>query len=342
MVDELLAVAEQKYREGKAALQAGRPADGLVALHDGLEALLRWGLIRDGADATRASDPTQVTWQDLVTYLDARHGIPRAACSFLSQATYLHHQTRAGAAPLIPAEYTAAYEKLVTGLYRRFFPRSTTERTVVAQRAAFGRPQAIDALTAMPPERAYDTRVVVPAPLDPARATKPVAATPDVSPPAPVAPPVTYAPASAAAPAPAPAHPAAAAPTDPVRPAAAPARTPPPADAAPAPSRAPTAGDRVVRLDALEAPVRPPADTRDAAQQQQAVSAGQRLRAMRLAGLEYCPRCRNAVPLTSAICPQCGYDLDAYRAAVAPPSAGRAPAPAGVLGAISRRLGVRR
>jgi hypothetical protein len=162
MIDSLLTSAEQNYRQAKDVLATGRRPEAIVLFHAGLEALLRWALIRDGADPARATDPNVVTWNDLIAYLDARHGVAREACVFLGQMTALRDQLLAGATPPIQDLHMQAYAQLVAQLYRRFFPRDESERAAMAQRATFGRRQPVDALTSMPPERARDTRVVVP------------------------------------------------------------------------------------------------------------------------------------------------------------------------------------
>ena len=174
MIDSLLTTAEQNYRQAKDVLATGRRAEAIVLFHAGLESLLRWALIRDGADPARATDPNLVTWNDLIAYLDARHGVEREACVFLGQMTALRDQLLAGATPQIQDLHMRAYAQLVAQLYRRFFPRGESERAAMAQRATFARRQPVDQLTSMPPERARDTRVVVPE--QPALTSEPVEA----------------------------------------------------------------------------------------------------------------------------------------------------------------------
>ncbi|MDQ2808716.1 MAG: hypothetical protein M3Z04_17680, partial [Chloroflexota bacterium] len=162
MIDQLLREAEQKYRQGQRYYQAQAAEQAVAHYHDGLELLLRWCLIRDGAPPTRVTDPQQVTWQDLVMYLDARYGVEREACIFLSQMTHLREGIAAGRHPELNSLTMQGYTQLVNSLFRRFFPRSAEERETVAQRGTFGRPQPLADLTAMPPHRAHDTPIMVP------------------------------------------------------------------------------------------------------------------------------------------------------------------------------------
>ncbi len=48
--------------------------------------------------------------------------------------------------------------------------------------------------------------------------------------------------------------------------------------------------------------------------EQRAREAGQRLREMRINGLEYCPRCRKTITMTAPTCPYCKFDMAAFRA----------------------------
>ena len=158
----LLTTAEQNYRQAKDVLATGRRAEAIVLFHAGLESLLRWALIRDGADPAPGHRPQP---RDL----ERPHRLPGRAprrgargLRFLGQMTALRDQLLAGATPQIQDLHMRAYAQLVAQLYRRFFPRGESERAAMAQRATFARRQPVDQLTSMPPERARDTRVVVP------------------------------------------------------------------------------------------------------------------------------------------------------------------------------------
>jgi len=306
MIDQLLREAEQKYRQGQRYYQAQAAEQAVAHYHDGLELLLRWCLIRDGAPPTRVTDPQQVTWQDLVMYLDARYGVEREACIFLSQMTHLREGITAGRHPELNSLTMQGYTQLVNSLFRRFFPRSAEEREQVAQRGTFGRPQPVADLTAMPLHRAHDTPIMVP--------TQPAAVAP---PPlaAATAPPITIRPAWA---------------DELLNSGSHPGPNPPPpfpieegggdgvGGAQPAPAitqnleRSTQHAEHSTPRSAADNPqsaIRNPQST-----EQRAREAGQRLREMRINGLEYCPRCRNTITMTAPTCPYCKFDMAAFRA----------------------------
>lgn len=331
MIDELVLEAESQFKRARQYHQAGLGPRALVEYHEGLEKLLRWAMVRDGADAAEALDPARVTWEELINYLDARHALPRQACSFLSQMTYLYNQIRAGGHPELNTMTMESYSQLVTGVFRRLFPRDEAERNEVQMRATFARPQPASDVAARPAERAHDTPILVP-----------------------VAPPPTPA-AMAAATLPAPpGRPAwveqllnqGGAPEDVNLPAPARAAGPPGDRQEQAASRRVAAADPMglnPRGDQHHAPdplglgahhEHPAANPPPASLENRAIEAGRRLREMRLQGQDYCPHCRKAIPITSGTCPHCNYDLDAHRArqrAAQPPAAG------GFLGRLLRR-----
>jgi len=154
----------------------------------------------------------------------------------------------------------------------------------------FARRVPVGDMTAMPPERQHDTPIMVPVPPPPA-------------PPAAIA--AAARPATDSRPAwveqllrtnelaPAPA---------PVRPVA-----PPPAPPFAPPESAPA-----------DTTAQPVADAPPLANR--AVEAGQRLRALRANGLDYCPHCRNEVPLASTTCPHCNITLARPRGTPASPT----------------------
>ena len=304
MIDQLLREAEQKYRQGQRYYQAQAAEQAVAHYHDGLELLLRWCLIRDGAPPTRVTDPQQVTWQDLVMYLDARYGVEREACIFLSQMTHLREGITAGRHPELNSLTMQGYTQLVNSLFRRFFPRSAEEREQVAQRGTFGRPQPVADLTAMPLHRAHDTPIMVP--------TQPAAVAP---PPlaAATAPPITVRPAwvdellnsgSHPGPNPAPPFPIEEEGGDDASVAAQSTAPPPPTAPHPAPP--------VIQNSEFRTQNSVPHSAQST--EQRAREAGQRLREMRINGLEYCPRCRNTITMTAPTCPYCKFDMAAFRA----------------------------
>ncbi|HUS14677.1 MAG TPA: hypothetical protein VM536_06615 [Chloroflexia bacterium] len=297
MVDSLLKEAEEQYRRARQDHASGALHGALVAYQAALERLLRWAMIRDGADADRATDPAEVTWQDLVIFLDARHGVDREACIFLSQVTHVCDQITSGARPEVSTLLLESYGTLVTQLFRRFFPRSAEERQEVATRATFARRRPVADLTAMPPARAYDTQIKVPAHAPPPR--------------------------SGAA-------------DDAASDAAAAAETLPPGDA---PLHTgpewPPAGSPSEQVP-VTAGLRQPSAPADLTPEARAIAAGQRLRAMQAAGLEFCPHCREVVAQTAPRCPHCHYDVEYHRTT-------RDPArPAARGGILDRLLGRRR
>jgi hypothetical protein len=317
MIDTLLREAEDQYRRGQQYYQAQAAERAVVAFHSGLESLLRWSMIRDGAQPAVAMNKDEVTWQELVMYLDTRYAIERPACQFLAQMTHLNDQILAGGHPPLNSLTMQGYAQLVQQLFRRLYPRDAEERRQVAERGTFGRPQPVDSLTAMPPERAYDTPIMVPIPPPPpAPTTMAAVAAPPASRPAwaeqllrlppnareSEAPPLESTP------------PPGAFASEPQA-FAAPAPPPSPAFAPAPPMSDPNMGDPDYDLGrAFEG-----MDLDDASQAASATDrareAGARLRQMRIDGLEYCPRCRNGVSMISPTCPHCAFNLEAYRAA---------------------------
>ncbi len=334
MIDQLLREAEQKYRQGQRYYQAQAAAPALAHYHDALESLLRWCLIRDGAPPARVTDPQQVTWQDLVDYLDARYGVERQACMFLSQMTHLRVQIAAGGHPELNTLTMQGYTHLVQSLFRRFFPRSSEEREAVAQRGTFGRPRPLADLTAMPPERRGDTPIMVPTQPPPAIPPPIAAAT---------APPLTSRPLwaeqllhsdpnlsdSPHLPASLPPQEEEMSATQ--NAAATPTPFPPQEERTSLTQNAELRSRNSVPAPAPTAELRTPNSAQSA--EQRAREAGQRLREMRMNGLEYCPRCRNTITMTSSTCPYCKFDMVEFRAFSRRPVDARG----GLLGKILRR-----
>ena len=131
MIDDLLHGAQQEYLRGRDYYRAGAMPRALLAYHAALEQLLRFSLIRDGADYERATDPGQINWQTLITYLDVRYALPREQCVFLSQMTHLRDQVLAGSNPELSPMVMQGYDKLVTQIFRRLYPRDETARNDV-------------------------------------------------------------------------------------------------------------------------------------------------------------------------------------------------------------------
>jgi hypothetical protein len=321
MIDDLLHVAQQEFLRGREFYRAGAMPRALVAYHAGLEQLLRFALIRDGADHERATDPNQINWQTLITYLDVRYALPREQCVFLSQMTHLRDQVLAGANPELSPLVMQGYDKLVTQIFRRLYPRDEAARNDATMRSTFAPRRPVDDINARPPARANETNIMAPVAPPPEGPHPPVSAA-GVS-----LPPTGLHPASIDRLGPAPRHSAS---THPPPPTYAPAgyQADPPVSAN---------GSGVANGDsapfAPQAPPMEPAPSQ-AEQQRRAIEAGRRLREMRIQGLDYCPQCRSQIPITSPICPQCGFDVESYRAR-------RAPAPPRAESLLDRFLGRR-
>jgi len=302
MIDDLLHGAQQEYLRGRDYYRAGAMPRALLAYHAALEQLLRFSLIRDGADYERATDPNQINWQTLITYLDVRYALPREQCVFLSQMTHLRDQVLAGGNPELSPLVMQGYDKLVTQIFRRLYPRDETARNDAAMRGTFAPRRPVADINARPPERANETNIIAPA------APPPEGPHPPVSAAGVALPPTGLHPASIDRLGPAPRHsgatapPAAHAGSDYAMHAQATGSVAANGDSAPHAQPPSTEPGRAV-------PSESPAD-----QQRRAIEAGRRLREMRIQGLDYCPQCRSQIPITSPICPQCGFDVESYRA----------------------------
>jgi hypothetical protein len=303
MIDDLLHGAQQEYLRGRDYYRAGAMPRALLAYHAALEQLLRFSLIRDGADYERATDPGQINWQTLITYLDVRYALPREQCVFLSQMTHVRDQVLAGGNPDLNPLVMQGYDKLVTQIFRRLYPRDETERNDAAMRGTFAARRPVADINARPLDRANETNIIAPAAPPPEGPHPPVSAAGVSLPPTGL-------------------HPASIDHLGPARPhggAPAPPAThtgsgyqahPPATGSAPAHSDpAPFAQQPPPAEPGYAAPAGSPAD-----QQQRAIEAGRRLREMRIQGLDYCPQCRSQIPITSPICPQCSFDVESYRA----------------------------
>jgi hypothetical protein len=314
MIDDLLHVAQQEFLRGREFYRAGAMPRALVAYHAGLEQLLRFALIRDGADYDRATDPNQINWQTLITYLDVRYALPREQCVFLSQMTHLRDQVLAGGNPELSPMVMQGYDKLVTQIFRRLYPRDQAARNEAAMRGTFAPRRPVADINARPPERANETNIIAPVAPPPEGPHPPVSAAGVSLPPTGL-------------------HPASIDRLGPAHPHGAATNPPPPAHAStgyqahpPASAQAPANGGMPANGDSPPwAPQSPPTAPGHAApvpspdeQQRRAIEAGRRLREMRIQGLDYCPQCRSQIPITSPICPQCGFDVESYRARQAP------------------------
>ena len=305
MIDDLLHGAQQEYLRGRDYYRAGAMPRALLAYHAALEQLLRFSLIRDGADYGRATDPNQINWQTLITYLDVRYALPREQCVFLSQMTHLRDQVLAGGNPDLDPLVMQGYDKLVTQIFRRLYPRDETARNDAAMRSTFAPRRPVADINARPPDRANETNIIAPAAPPPEGPHPPISAAGVALPPTGL-------------------HPASIDRLGPAHPHGGSTNPPPPATHTgsgysantPASGSPPTNGDAAPFAPQMPppepgraAPAESPAD-----RQRRAIEAGRRLREMRIQGLDYCPQCRSQIPLTSPICPQCSFDVESYRA----------------------------